>query len=143
MARIKLEIPKHIIYTCKIPVRVCDVNYGCHVGNDAFVNIIHEARAQWLNKYGYTELQIEGNGLVMSELVIEFKKESFYGDVVDITLYVGEIFRIGFELYYQLFTTRNKEPLLLTKAKTVMICYDYESKKTVSIPKNLNTILTA
>jgi len=124
MARIKLEIPKHIIYTCKIPVRVCDINYGCHVGNDAFV-------------------QIEGNGLVMSELVIEFKKESFYGDVVDITLYVGEIFRIGFELYYQLFTTRNKEPLLLTKAKTVMICYDYESKKTVSIPKNLNTILTA
>ena len=77
MARIKLEIPGQIIASFNIPIRIADINYGNHVGNDAFVSIIHEARMQWLNQYGYTELKIEGIGLIMSDLAIEFKNESF------------------------------------------------------------------
>ena len=86
MARIKIDIPEKIIATFHIPVRIADINYGNHVGNDAFVSIIHEARMQWLQQYGYTELNIEGTGLIMSDLTVEFKNESFYGDVVEVKL---------------------------------------------------------
>lgn len=47
MARVKLNIPENIISVIIIPVRINDINYGNHVGNDAFVSIIHEARVQW------------------------------------------------------------------------------------------------
>jgi len=141
MARIKLEIPDRIIGTFTIPIRIADINYGNHVGNDAFVSIIHEARMQWLHQYGYTELKIEGIGLIMSDLVLEFKNESFYGDIVEIKLGVGEISRVGFDLYYQLFAKRNTESILLANAKTGMICYDYDAKKVASVPEKLKTIL--
>jgi acyl-CoA thioester hydrolase len=141
MARIKIDIPEKVIATCLIPVRIADINYGNHVGNDAFVSIIHEARMQWLKKYGFTELKIEGIGLIMSDLAIEFKSESFYGDVVEVKLCAGEISRVGFELYYRLFAKRNAENILLANAKTGMVCYDYEAKRVASVPEKLKTIL--
>ena len=141
MARIKIEIPEKIIGTFTIPIRIADINYGNHVGNDAFVSIIHEARMQWLRQYSYTELKIEGIGLIMSDLALEFKNESFYGDVVEVRLGASEISRVGFDLYYQLSAKRNNENILLANAKTGMICYDYDAKKVVSIPEKLKMIL--
>lgn len=124
-----------------VPVRIADINYGNHVGNDAFVSIIHEARMQWLKQYGYTELNMEGIGLIMSDLAIEFKSESFYGDVVEVKLGAGEISRVGFELYYRLFAKRTDENILLANAKTGMVCYDYAAKKVTAIPVTLKAIL--
>ena len=141
MARIKIDIPDKIIGTFFIPVRIADINYGNHVGNDAFVSIIHEARIQWLKQYDYTELKIEGIGLIMSDLVLEFKSESFYGDVVEVKLGVADITRVGFDLYYQLFAKRDNENILIANAKTGMVCYNYEAKKVSSIPEKLKTIL--
>ena len=141
MARIKVELPEQFAFATTIPVRITDLNYGNHVGNDAFVSIIHEARMQWLAQYGYTELKIEGIGLIMSDIVLEFKNESFYGDIVEIKLAVNEISRVGFDLYYQLFAKRNAESILLANAKTGMICYDYDAKKVVAVPEKLKMIL--
>jgi len=141
MARIKIDIPEKVMATFLIPVRIADINYGNHVGNDAFVSIIHEARMQWLKQYEYTELKIEGIGLIMSDLTLEFKSESFYGDIVEVKLGVGEISRFGFELYYQLFAKRHDENILLANAKTGMVCYNYEATKVAAIPEKLKTIL--
>lgn len=143
MARIKIDIPEKTIGTFTILVRIADINYGNHVGNDAFVSIIHEARMQWLKQYDYTELKIEGIGLIMSDLAIEFKSESFYGDVVEVKLSAGEISRVSFELYYQLSAKRNDENILLVNAKTGMVCYDYDAKKVAAIPEKLKQILEA
>ena len=141
MARIKIEIPAQVLTTCNIPIRITDINYGNHVGNDAFISIIHEARMQWLQQHGYTELNIEGTGLIMSDLAVEFKNESFYGDEAEIKISASEISRVSFELYYQLSAKRNGEIILLANAKTGMICYDYTARKVVAMPEQLRAIL--
>ena len=118
MARIKIDIPESKIADVCIRVRISDINYGNHVGNDAFVSIIHEARIQWLQQNNFSELDIAGTGLIMSDLAIEFKNESYYGEEILITMSAGEISRVSFDLYYLLTTVRNNEPILLAKAKT-------------------------
>lgn len=143
MARTRIELPEHFIATFQIPVRITDINYGNHVGNDSFVSILHEARVQWLQKNDYTELSIEGIGLIMSDLVVEFKNESLYGDMVEVKIGVGEISKIGFELYYQLVSKRNNEIIILANAKTGMVCYDYSVKKVVGIPEKVKIMLKA
>ncbi len=141
MARIKIEIPDNILATYHIPVRITDINYGNHLGNDAFVSIIHEARMKWLNQYGYTELNIEGPGLIMSDLAVEFRNESFYGDVVEVVIAAGEVSRVSFELYYRLAANREGKEILLANAKSGMICFDYNTKKVVAMPDQLKAIL--
>ncbi|MEO6720947.1 MAG: thioesterase family protein [Ferruginibacter sp.] len=142
MERIKINIKGETIAIIKLKVRITDINYGNHVGNDAFVGIIHEARMQWLHQHQFTELNIAGTGLIMSDLIVEFKNESFYGEDIEIAITAGEISGVSFELFYKLTTTRDIKNILLANAKTGMVCYNYERKKIVALPKELKQILT-
>jgi acyl-CoA thioester hydrolase len=134
MARIKIDIPEKMLAVAKLPVRITDINYGNHLGNDALVSFLHESRVQWLTSLTYSELNINGVGLIMSDLCVEYKGESFYGDHLSISLYAGEVTRVSFELYYTIINQENK---LIAKAKTGMVCYNYELKKVVAIPQKL------
>ena len=141
MTRTRLVMPLQRLDSIKIPVRISDINYGNHVGNDAFVSIIHESRVQWLVQHGHTELNAGGTGLILSDLIVEFKQQSFYGDMITVDLFAGEIARVSFELFYQLSVLRNIDNLVIANAKTTMICYDYALKKTVSVTDSLKQIL--
>lgn len=141
MGRVKLLIPENKIFSTEIAVRITDINYGNHVGNDAFVRLIHEARVQWLARENYTELNIEGASLIMADLAVEYKGESFYGDILKIDIAVGEISRAGFELYYQIHVTRDENTILIAKAKTGMVCYNYTEKKVRELPEKFSAIL--
>ena len=106
MARIKLTLPEHKIFTTKIAVRITDINYGNHLGNDALVSILHEARMQWLTSLNYTELNIENAALIMADLAVEYKSESYYGDVFLIDIFIGEITKVSFEIFYNIYTRK-------------------------------------
>ena len=131
MSRIRIALPSSFSFTAKIPVRITDLNYGNHVGNDAILSIIHEARMQFLTHHGFTELDCGGVGLIMSDVGIEFKKEVFYGDVLEINVAATNFSSIGFDLYYQLLKT---DKTIVATAKTGMICYNYSLKKITQVP---------
>lgn len=131
MSRIRITLPSSFSFTATIPVRITDLNYGNHVGNDAILSIIHEARMQFLTHHGFSELNCGGVGLIMSDVGIEFKKEVFYGDVLEINIAATDLSSIGFDLYYQLLKT---DKTLVAAAKTGMICYNYEQKKIAQVP---------
>ena len=141
MSRLKIELPEKLLTSVSIPVRITDINYGNHVGNNSIVEIIHEARVQFLQQHGFTELNVAGTALIMSELLVEFKNESFYNDLLEIKIFCGEISRVSFELFYEIPVKRNQEPVVITLAKTGMVCYDYSVKKVSSVPEELKNIL--
>jgi acyl-CoA thioester hydrolase len=132
MSRIKIQLPDHFSFSTIIPVRITDLNYGGHVGNDNILSLIHEARVQFLKHHGYTEMNFEDTGLIMSDVSIEFKSELFYGDDVKAYVAVKDFSRVGFDLYYKLVKNGNESVIVL--AKTGMICYDYEKKKVSRVP---------
>src|SRR5690606_23123155 len=97
MPRIKLELPEHFSFHTTIPIRITDINYGGHAGNDSMLSIIHEARMQFLQQQGYDETNFAGVGLIMSDVAIEFKKELFYGDAVHIAVTATAFERVSFD----------------------------------------------
>ena len=138
MARIKIDLPEHFPFSTSIPVRITDLNYGNHEGNDAVLSIIHEARMQFLGNMGYTELEFAGVGMIMSDAGIEFKNELFYGDIVLASVGCANISKVRFDIFYKLETLRSDEDnrkTLAVIAKTGMICYDYNKKKIIPIPE--------
>jgi len=129
MARVKVELPEKFSFSCAIPVRITDLNYGGHVGNDSILSIIHEARMQFLHQHKYSEIDFAGAGLIMADVMIEFKNELFYGETVLASVTVGAISKIGFELYYKLEKQTSEGTKKIAFAKTGMICYDYKKQK--------------
>lgn len=142
MARIRIELPKKCLATFNIPIRITDINYGNHLGNNALVEVIHEARMQFFQAHHFTELDAAGTALIMSELLVEFKSEAFYKDILEVKIFAGEISRVGFEIYYSVSTARNNQPSLIAYAKTGMVCFNYREKKVESIPGELKNILS-
>jgi len=135
MARVKIELPDTFPFETIIPIRITDLNYGNHVGNDTVLSIIHEARVQYFQKFGLAELNFAGVGLIMSDVAIEFKNEIFYGEKIIASVAAGEFSKVTFDVFYKL----EKESSQLTRiivavAKTAMVCYDYSKKKIVPIP---------
>lgn len=142
MARIKLTVPEKKIFTTEITVRITDINYGNHLGNDSLVGIIHEARMKWLAAAGYSELNIGGASLIMSDLAVEYKSESFYGDILSVQIAVAEIQKISFEVYYEVTAKRNDNVILIARSKTGMVCFDYEARKVAALPETFLSFLT-
>jgi acyl-CoA thioesterase FadM len=140
MPRVKLELPEKILATFEVPVRISDINYGNHLGNDALVSILHEARVQWLRTLNMTEMDVGGVGLIMSDLEVQFKAEVYYGDVLTVTILTDTPSAKGFELFY---SVSNSAKDLVAKAKTGMVCFDYDKKKIAPIPAVLMDILLA
>ncbi len=135
MNRIKIDMPDHFSFTTEINIRITDLNYGGHVGNDSFLSLIHEARQQYLAHFGYEELSFEGAGLIMADVAIIFKKELNYGDKVSISVTAAAFDKLGFDLFYLLEVKNGLDTQLVGKAKTGMICYDYATKKKVPVPE--------
>jgi len=77
----------------------------------------------------------------MSDLAIEFRQECFYGEQLLISIRAGEIGKAGFELFYLVETTRKDKTVLLAKAKTGMVCFDYQLKKVTTVPLPLHDLL--
>jgi len=134
MARIKIAIPDNFSFITYIPIRITDLNYGGHVGNDMFLSIIHEARVQFLNHHGYKEFDMHGVGLIMSDVAIEFKNEIFYGDKIKVSVITGEFSKVQFDIFYKLEKEAAEKNILVAIAKTGMVCYDYKLKKIVAVP---------
>ncbi len=135
MPRIKLELPDAFSFHTTIPIRITDINYGGHAGNDSILSIIHEARMQFLQQHGYDEKEFAGVGLIMGDVAIEFKKELFYGELVEVSVTANAFERVSFDIVYRLDTFRNDKRVTVAAAKTGMVCFDYNAKKITSIPE--------
>ena len=143
MPKLALEIPPSFPFETTIPVRITDINYGGHLGNDAFLSLIHEARIQFLKKHGLSELDFDGIGLIMRDAGIEFRDELFYGDTVIASVTATEFTKASFELYYKLEKETDGKRKLIDLAKTGTIGCDYSKKKIAALPEAAIHKLTA
>ena len=141
MERISISLPDSFPFSTTITIRITDLNYGGHVGNDSFLSLLHEARVRFLQSHGYSELDLEGNGLIMSDMAIEFKKELHYGDEVLVSVSAAGFAKYGFDLFYLLEIVKAGEKVLSAKAKTGMLCYNYQLKKLALLPPEALTKL--
>ncbi len=134
MERIKIQLPEQFSFSTIIPIRIGDINYGGHVGNDSFLSLIHDARLHYLQQYGCNELSFFGSALIMTDVAIEFKKEISFGDTVQIWVTAAGFDKLGFDLYYRMEIMNPEKNILAAKAKTGMLCFDYSTKKKMAVP---------
>jgi acyl-CoA thioesterase FadM len=139
MVRTTLELPQKFIFSTDIPVRISDINYNNHLGHDSIVMLIHEARVRFLKTYGFTELDIEGFGLVMTDLVILYKTEVFYGEILTIEVTIRDFTKHGFDFVYRISNKKTGDEV--ARAKTGVLIFDYDKRKVVSVPKRFRTAI--
>ncbi len=131
---VKLTIPTvdKILFSTHLEVRVYDLNYGNHLGNDSLVSLIHEARVRFLKHYQFTEIDIGGVGILVTALAVKYKAEAFYGDEITIDIGIGDISKTSLDIHYQL--KRQDNLKIIADAVTTVTFFDYKHSKVVRVP---------
>jgi len=135
MARVQIEAPPTWLFHTTLTVRVGDINYGGHLGNDRVLGLTHEARVRWLAGQGLSEGDVGGAGLIMADAALVFRREAFLGDELDVALGAAEVRRSSFDLVYLL--TRPADGAEIALVKTGMVCFDYTARKVVRLSQGL------
>lgn len=126
-------------FSTSMHIRVTDLNYGGHIGNDRILGMVHEARVRYLKQLGMTELDACGVGMLMAESIIQYKAEGFLGDRVQIEVGAGDFGGSSWNFYYRLHLS--EKDLTLALARTTMVAFDYASRKLVPVPDRLRKML--
>ncbi|UOQ98452.1 thioesterase family protein [Hymenobacter sp. 5317J-9] len=136
MPRVKVALPDTFSFRTEIPVRITDLNYGGHLGNDALLGLLHEARVQFLRSLGLENDYdpVSKLGLIMVDAAVEYKGEAFHGDVLRFNMAATDASKYGFDVVYHVHNQAGRE---IARAKTGMLCFDYNVRKLRLLPAEL------
>lgn len=143
MARIHVELPEEFLFTTDLTVRASDLNYGNHVGHDAILTLMQEARVRFYRSLGFkNELNFEGAvGQVIADVAVEYRSESFLGDELIVKVGVSDFSKHGFDMFYLLENKLTGKEV--ARGKTGIVCFDYDLRKIAKIPEVLKQRLSA
>lgn len=133
MPRIQIVLPERFAFETRVDIRIGDINYAGHLGNDAVLKLAQEARLRFLQSLGYPhELSIEGLGVVVADTAILYRAEAFHGEVLRFALAVDDVGARGFDLLYQ--ASNDKTGKEVARLKTGLVFFDYVSRKPAAMP---------
>lgn len=137
MGRIHISLPDKFLFKTEIAVRASDLNYGGHVGNDSMLMLLQEARIQFYRHLGFKdEVGFEGSiGQIITDAAIQYKAESFLGDVLIVQLAVADFTTYGFDMLY--LVTNKATGKEIARGKTGIVCFDYSRRKMARLPLSL------
>ena len=133
MTRVKIDLPEKFIFKTELSLRITDINYGGHLGNDSVLSIAHEARIRFFSKHGFTEKDVGGAGIIMVDAEVQYKAEGFYGDVLTIEVGIKDITKTGYDIVYQL--TNKETEIVIAIVKTGIVFWDYKERKVMPVPQ--------
>lgn len=142
MNRIKIALPEKFGFTTEMNIRITDLNYGGHVGNDTILSILHEARQQFLAAKNASEMNLAGFGVIMADAMIEYKKELKYPGTMIVSVQAADFDKLGFDIFYKIELVENGLPVLAVKAKTGMMLFDYGTGKKASLTEEAIQLLS-
>ncbi|MDG1756007.1 MAG: thioesterase family protein [Bacteroidia bacterium] len=131
MKRMKIEMPSQWQYSTEIEVRVSDLNYGNHMGNQQFLAYAQEARVRFLAENGFTELDFGGVSLIQADAAITYSCEGRLGDQIKIAIATEVTGRSSFNVFYQF--TNLTQVRHMANIRTALISYDYEKNRPIGL----------
>lgn len=118
------------IFAGTYKVRVGDINYGGHMGNDKALLLFHDARIHFLEERGFSESDIGGPGLIMGDAHVYFKREVFRGDELRVYIHIEDLRELSFVIHYSIL----RDDVQVMHGHTKMISFNYEKRRVAKIP---------
>jgi len=132
MPRIKFDLPESYAFSTDLEIYIGHINYGNHLDNAQLITLISEARVRFLKSIGYTELDVEGKGIVVADHFIQYKSEGFHGETIRIQMTPQDFNKYGFDLTYRIDCLESARELARGKQGIVFI--NKETKKVAHVP---------
>jgi len=132
MPRIKFELPESFVFSTDLQIYIGHINYGDHLDNAQLLTLVSEARVRFLKSLAYTELDVAGSAIVVSDHLIQYRSEGFHGETIRISMTPQDFNKYGFDLVYRIDCL--EKPRELARGKVGIVFVNKETKKVASVP---------
>jgi 4-hydroxybenzoyl-CoA thioesterase len=133
MTRVHVSLPERFAFRTEIPLYISHINYGGHLDNALLLTVVSEARVRLFKSLGYTELDVEGVGLVMADAAVQYKSEAFHGETMVVEMSPLHFHGKGFDLVYRMSDKATGREVAC--GKSGMLFFDYRQRKVVAVPE--------
>ena len=137
MARVKLDLPGRFSFSTELPVRISDINYGQHLGNDAVLAFAHEARVRFLKSFGFSEADVDGVGMIMLDAVVVYKSQAFHAETLTVDVAAADFGPCGCDFLYRL--SEKESGREVARVKTGLAFFDYAGKRIAKMPERFRS----
>lgn len=132
MARIQIDLPEHFGFSTALPLYISHINYGGHLDNALLLTLVSEARAQFFKALGYTELNVDGVGIVVADAALQYKSEAFHGEVMVVEIAAADFSKYGCDLLWRMSDQASGREV--ARGKTGIVFLDYSTRKIALVP---------
>ncbi|QRM19879.1 thioesterase [Dechloromonas sp. TW-R-39-2] len=132
MPRIKIDLPETFIFSTDLPIYINHINYGNHLDNSALISLVSEARVRFFKSLGYSELNVEGVGVIVADVAAQYKSEAFHGEVMQISMTANDFNKYGCDLVWQI--TDQASGREVARGKHGIMFFDYTERKPATAP---------
>ncbi|MDR3369238.1 thioesterase family protein [Rhodoferax sp.] len=133
MARIQIRLPSQFAFSTNITLYQSHLNYGGHLDNALLLTLVSEARVRFFKSLSYTELDVEGVGIVVSDAALQYRSEAFHGEVMVIRLGATDLGRKGFDMVWSMNEQSTQREV--ARGKTGIVFFDYATHKVAPMPE--------
>lgn len=141
MARIDIQLPERFAFSTEIPLYIGHINYGGHLDNALLLTIVSEARVRFFKALGYTELDVEGLGIVVADAAVQYRSEAFHGETMVVEMTPQDFNKYGCDLAYRM--TDKASGREIARGKTGIVFFDYAARKVAAVPEKFRQRLTS
>jgi len=133
MPRIKIDLPEKFLFATELPIYINHINYGNHLDNSALISLVSEARVRFFKSLGYTEMDVEGRGIIVADVAAQYRSEAFHGETMLIEMAANDFNKYGCDLVWRLSDKASGREV--ARGKHGIMFFDYAERKPVSAPQ--------
>lgn len=126
----------------EILYRVCyaDTDKMGYMYYGHYPRLYEMARVELMRELGISYKSLEDNGIGMPVLenYSKYYKPALYDDLLKIEVYIEQKPNLKIQFSYKVF---NEKTELLNEGNTVLVFMDYNSRKPIRVPENINKAL--
>ena len=138
MARVQLDFADDVFsFETEMPVRITDINGARHLGNDALISMLSEARAQFLACHGVAETDDEGVGIIVTDLATMYQAESFFPELLRFEVGMTDFNKYGGDIAFRVTKKESGQPVAL--AKYGFVFFNYQSKQVTPMAESFRS----
>jgi acyl-CoA thioester hydrolase len=125
-------------FTIDVQLRFRDIDGMGHVNNAVYLSYIELARTQFYMKFA-GKRTLDEIDFILARVEIDFESQAVWGDQIQVAVWPSRIGTSSFTLSYEIM--ENRSGRVLARARSVLVSYDYEKKKSKPIPADFRAML--
>lgn len=133
MARVRIELPEHFPFRTTIPLLISHINHGHHLDNAQLLGLVSEARVRFLQSMGYTELDVDGLGIIVADAALQYRSEAFHGETMRVEMAADDFHDFGCDLLWRMSDEASGREV--ARGKTGVVFFNYVERRKAAVPE--------